>query len=115
MSKENLRHSLEYSTSHSSYGTLERRIEVRLFPLIARARWLTCWPFQNRIEQCRTYAAIQHVEPSLLPKPHGLHTRLNDTLQRMFELLLEIRVLRAGLPRQETVLEVLSLRKDLVS
>ncbi len=54
------------------------------------------------------------MEFSLLPKPHGLHTRLNETLQRMLELLLEIRVLRAGLPRQETVLEVLALRKDLV-
>jgi hypothetical protein len=67
-----------------------------------------------RIAQCKAFAEIQHAEFSLLPKPHGLHLRLNTVLQRIFELFIEIRLLRAGLPRREAVLDVLPLRKDLV-
>jgi len=69
---------------------------------------------QSGISQCQSLAQIQHLEVSLLPKPYKLHLRLNQSLSRILELLVEIRMLRLSIPRRETVLDVLPLRQDLV-
>jgi hypothetical protein len=58
---------------------------------------------------------IQKLEASLLPKPIKLYSEVNDILERLFELLSDLRVLRLGVPRKEAVLDVLPLRRDLVS
>jgi hypothetical protein len=70
---------------------------------------------KSGISQCQSLAQIQHLEVSLLPKPYKLHLRLNQSLSRILELLVEIRMLRLSIPRRETVLDVLPLRQDLVS
>ncbi|KAJ9122833.1 hypothetical protein QFC24_003869 [Naganishia onofrii] len=96
MSRDNLRPSLVYTANMEQYTMLEQSIE-------------------SGISQCQSLAQIQHLEVSLLPKPYKLHLRLNQSLSRILELLVEIRMLRLSIPRRETVLDVLPLRQDLVS
>ena len=60
-------------------------------------------------------ATIQQLELSLLPKPFSLHVQLNNDIAKIYDLLVEIRTIRQGIPRQETVLDVLPLRQNLVS
>lgn len=96
MSRDNLRPSLVYTGNIEQYTALEQNIDAG-------------------IGQCQSLAQIQHLEVSLLPKPYKLHSRLNASLKRILEVLIEIRTLRLSIPRRETVLDVLPLRQDLVS
>lgn len=41
--------------------------------------------------------------------------QLNNNIAKIYDLLVEIRTIRQGIPRQETVLDVLPLRQNLVS
>ena len=70
---------------------------------------------QIGIAQCRSLTTIQQLEISLLPKPFKLHVQLNNNLAKIYDLLVEIRTIRQGIPRRETVLDVLPLRQSLVS
>lgn len=58
--------------------------------------------------------AVQRQEVSLLPRPIKLYSEIIDAGERLLELLIEIRILRFGVPRKETVLDVLPIRRELV-
>ena len=70
---------------------------------------------KTSIANSRSLVQVQKLEASLLPKPIKLYGEVTDILERLFELLSDLRVLRLGVPRKETVLDVLPLRRDLVS
>lgn len=62
----------------------------------------------------RALVAVQRQEVSLLPRPIKLYSEIIDASERLLEVLIEIRVLRFGVPRKETVLDVLPIRRELV-
>jgi hypothetical protein len=58
---------------------------------------------------------IQRREVSLLPRPTKLYSEVVDASERLIASLVEIRILRFSVPRKATVLDVLPLRRELVS
>lgn len=58
--------------------------------------------------------AVQRQEVSLLPRPIKLYSEIIDASERLLEILIETRILRFGVPRKETVLDVLPIRRELV-
>lgn len=96
MSRDLLRPSPVYNANSKQYRVLERS---------ARAN----------IGRCRTLQMVQQREISLLPRPTRLYGEIVDLLERLIETFSEIRTLRFSLPRKATVLDVLPIRRELVS
>ncbi|ORX41135.1 Fusaric acid resistance protein family-domain-containing protein [Kockovaella imperatae] len=96
MSRDNLRSSLVYHGDAKRYDRLEA--EVR-----------------KHILRSRSLVNIQRNEVSLLPRPIKLYSEILDCSERLIDTLVEVRVLRFSVPRKETVLDVLPLRRELVS
>lgn len=96
MSRDLLRPSPVYNANSKQYRVLERR---------ARAN----------IARCRTLQSVQQREIGLLPRPTRLYGEIVDLLERLIETFGEIRTLRFSLPRKATVLDVLPIRRELVS
>ena len=63
----------------------------------------------------RNLVVIQTHEISLLPRPVKLYAEVVDASERMLYALEEIRTLRFSVPRKATVLDVLPIRRELVS
>ena len=96
MSRDNLRPSLVYQGNSKQYDHLEASV-------------------RKHIERSRLLVDIQKKEVSLLPRPIKLYSEILDCLERVIEMFAEIRVLRFSVPRKATVLDVLPLRRELVS
>lgn len=96
MSRDLLRPTPVYNANSKQYRVLERR---------ARAN----------IARCRTLQSVQQREIGLLPRPTKLYGEIVDLLERLLETFGEIRTLRFSLPRKATVLDVLPIRRELVS
>lgn len=96
MSRDLLRPSLVYQTNNKQYPVLESAVRAR----IARSRMLV---------------DIQTREISLLPRPIKLYSEVIDLAERLIETFTEVRILRFQLPRKATVLDVLPIRRELVS
>lgn len=91
-----LRPSLVYNANSKQYRVLEKKT-------------------RTNINRCRTLQSVQQREISLLPRPTKLYAEIVDMLERLIETFSEIRVLRFSLPRKATVLDVLPIRRELVS
>ncbi|WWC92171.1 uncharacterized protein L201_007125 [Kwoniella dendrophila CBS 6074] len=96
MSRDLVRSSLVYRIDDKEYDDLEAKIK-RDFTL------------------SRTLISIQRQEISLLPRPVKLYSEVIDALERLLETLVEIRLLRFSVPRKATVLDVLPIRRELIS
>ncbi|OWZ61103.1 hypothetical protein AYX14_04305 [Cryptococcus neoformans] len=96
MSRDLVRSSLVYCADDKQYEQLEAKLK-RDFQL------------------GRALVAVQRQEVSLLPRPIKLYSEIIDASERLLEVLIEIRVLRFGVPRKETVLDVLPIRRELIS
>jgi hypothetical protein len=96
LSRDNLRSTLLYQPDQKIYSTLDGAV-------------------RREIASARTLVAVQRNEVSLLPRPIRLYGEVLDAAERMIETLVEIRLLRFGVPRKETVLDVLPLRSEFVS
>ncbi|WVF67982.1 hypothetical protein IAT40_002744 [Kwoniella sp. CBS 6097] len=96
MSRDLVRSSLVYRVDDKQYDTLEAKIK----------RDLTL---------SRTLISIQRQEISLLPRPVKLYSEIIDASERLLETLVEIRMLRFSVPRKATVLDVLPIRRELIS
>ncbi|OCF58481.1 hypothetical protein L486_04514 [Kwoniella mangroviensis CBS 10435] len=96
MSRDLVRSSLVYRVDDKQYDDLEAKIK-REFAL------------------SRTLVAIQRQEISLLPRPVRLYSEIIDASERLLETLVEIRLLRFSVPRKATVLDVLPIRRELIS
>lgn len=59
--------------------------------------------------------SIQRNEFSLLPRPIRLYSEMIDSCESLLDIFSEIRVLRFSVPRKATVLDVLPIRRELVS
>ncbi|WWC72479.1 uncharacterized protein I206_106441 [Kwoniella pini CBS 10737] len=91
-----VRSSLVYRVDDKQYDDLEAKIR-REFAL------------------SRTLISIQRQEISLLPRPVKLYSEIIDASERLLETLVEIRLLRFSVPRKATVLDVLPIRRELIS
>ncbi|WRT70576.1 uncharacterized protein IL334_007574 [Kwoniella shivajii] len=91
-----VRSSLVYRVDDKQYDTLEAKIK-REFAL------------------SRNLVSIQRQEISLLPRPVKLYSEIIDASERLLETLVEIRLLRFSVPRKATVLDVLPIRRELIS
>lgn len=96
MSRENLRSSLLYQAKGKDYDLLESSV-------------------RRDVQICRNLVEVQRREISLLPRPIKLYSEAIDRVERLLEAFSEIRVLRFSVPREATVLDVLPLRRELVS
>ncbi|WVW80981.1 hypothetical protein I302_102972 [Kwoniella bestiolae CBS 10118] len=96
MSRDLVRSSLVYRIDDKQYDDLEAKIK-REFAL------------------SRTLISIQKQEISLLPRPVKLYSEIIDAIERLLETLVEIRLLRFSVPRKATVLDVLPIRRELIS
>lgn len=96
MSRDLLRPSLVYHANKKQYTILEASVRRK----IARSRMLV---------------DIQRGEISLLPRPIKLYTESIDLTERLIATFAEIQTLRFSLPRKATVLDVLPIRRELVS
>ena len=96
MSRDNLRPSLVYQADSKQYNRFEADI-------------------RRHINGSRLLVDIQRNEISLLPRPVRLYSEIVDRLERLIEMFAEIRVLRFNVPRKATVLDVMTLRRELVS
>ncbi|WWC65162.1 uncharacterized protein I303_107776 [Kwoniella dejecticola CBS 10117] len=96
MSRDLVRSSLVYRVDDKQYDDLEAKIK-REFAL------------------SRNLISIQRQEISLLPRPVKLYTEIIDASERLLETLVEIRLLRFSVPRKATVLDVLPIRRELIS
>lgn len=96
MSKSNLRPAIDYDTNVRQFTSLDAAIE-------------------RYIAQSRNLITIQQAEISLLPKPVRLYGAMTDKLSLIFDTLIEIRMLRMSIPRKETVLDVIELRRGIVN
>ncbi|WVR08501.1 hypothetical protein IAU60_005556 [Kwoniella sp. DSM 27419] len=96
MSRDLVRSSLVYRVNDKQYDELEGKIK-RDFAL------------------SRTLVSIQRQEISLLPRPIRLYSEIIDASERLLETLVEIRMLRFSVPRKATVLDVLPIRRELIS
>lgn len=70
---------------------------------------------QTQIRTCRTLVDIQVNELSLLPRPIKMYIEVVDVMDRLVIAFSEVRTLRFSVPRQATVLDVLPIRRELVS
>jgi hypothetical protein len=70
---------------------------------------------QRQITRSRNLVDIQRQEISLLPRPIKLYSEVIDLMERLLETFTEVRTLRFSLPRKATVLDVLPIRRELVS
>ncbi|KAK8850420.1 hypothetical protein IAR55_004338 [Kwoniella newhampshirensis] len=96
MSRDLVRSSLVYRVDDKQYDRLEGKIK-RDFGL------------------SRSLVSIQRQEISLLPRPVKLYSEVIDASERLLETLIEIRILRFSVPRKATVLDVLPIRRELIS
>ncbi|ODN99547.1 hypothetical protein L198_03391 [Cryptococcus wingfieldii CBS 7118] len=96
MSRDLVRSTLVYRVDDKRYEELEGKIK-------------------RNIQLSRTLMKIQQQEVSLLPRPIKLYSEIIDAIERLLETLNEIRILRFSVPRKETVLDVLPLRRELIS
>ncbi|WVQ86052.1 hypothetical protein IAT38_008220 [Cryptococcus sp. DSM 104549] len=96
MSRDLVRSSLVYRVDDKQYEHLEAKIK-RDFQL------------------SRTLISIQRQEISLLPRPIKLYSEIIDASERLLATLTEVRILRFSVPRKETVLDVLPIRRELIS
>ncbi|OCF31748.1 hypothetical protein I316_06555 [Kwoniella heveanensis BCC8398] len=96
MSRDLVRSSLVYRVDDKQYDTLEAKIK-------------------RDLALSRTLIAIQRQEISLLPRPVRLYSEIIDASERLLETLVEIRMLRFSVPRKATVLDVLPIRRELIS
>ncbi|WVO17298.1 hypothetical protein L204_104990 [Cryptococcus depauperatus] len=96
MSRDLVRSSLVYRVDDKQYESLEVKI-------------------RRGLQLARALVAIQKQEVSLLPRPIKLYSEIIDASERLLETLIEIRTLRFSVPRKETVLDVLSIRRELIS
>jgi len=58
---------------------------------------------------------IMHLEISILPKPLKTYRHLTRTLQRAIDIMVGIRRVRDHIPRKETVQDVMSFRREVIS
>lgn len=107
MSRDLLRPGLVYHDNSKQYTAVERAVRVRPPQTI-----LT---LQRQITRCRNLVDVQKQEISLLPRPIKLYSEVVDLLERLIETFTEVRALRFSLPRKATVLDVLPIRRELVS
>ena len=70
---------------------------------------------RTHVATSRTLVEIQRKEVSLLPRPVKLYSEIVDATERLIEAMAEVRVLRFSVPRKATVLDIMPLRRDLVS
>ncbi|WVQ95542.1 hypothetical protein IAU59_002639 [Kwoniella sp. CBS 9459] len=91
-----VRSSLVYRIDDKQYDALEAKIKRDLM-------------------LSRTLISIQRQEISLLPRPVKLYSEIIDASERLLETLVEIRMLRFSVPRKATVLDVLPIRRELIS
>lgn len=70
---------------------------------------------QKDLQISRTLIDIQRKEISLLPRPVRLYSEMVDATEHLLETLVEVRILRFSVPRKATVLDVLPIRRELVS
>ncbi|KAL7422678.1 hypothetical protein Q5752_001969 [Cryptotrichosporon argae] len=96
MSRDNLRPSLVYQANFKQHTVLEGNV-------------------RTNIQRSRAFVQIQKQEISLLPRPIKLYSEIIDLVERLTEVFGEIRTLRFSVPRKATVLDVLSIRRELVS
>ncbi|KAK4684367.1 hypothetical protein P7C73_g5815, partial [Tremellales sp. Uapishka_1] len=96
MSRDNMRSSLVYRVDNKQYARMEAQI-------------------RKNIQLSRTLVSIQKREISLLPRPIKLYSEVIDAAERLTETLAEIRTLRFSVPRKATVLDVLPIRREVVS
>nr|XP_031860189.1 uncharacterized protein CI109_004321 [Kwoniella shandongensis]KAA5527261.1 hypothetical protein CI109_004321 [Kwoniella shandongensis] len=96
MSRDLVRSSLVYRVDDKQYDLLEGKIK-RDFGL------------------SRSLVSIQRQEISLLPRPVKLYSEVIDASERLLDTLIEIRMLRFSVPRKATVLDVLPIRRELIS
>ncbi|TYJ55262.1 hypothetical protein B9479_004092 [Cryptococcus floricola] len=96
MSRDLVRSTLVYRVDDKRYEELEGKIK-------------------RNIQLSRTLMKIQQQEVSLLPRPIKLYSEIIDATERLLETLNEIRILRFSVPRKETVLDVLPIRRELIS
>ncbi|BEI85580.1 hypothetical protein CcaverHIS002_0509810 [Cutaneotrichosporon cavernicola] len=96
MSRDLLRPSLVYKANNKQYPILESAV-------------------RRHLTRSRMLVDIQTREISLLPRPIKLYSEVIDLAERLIETFTEVRTLRFSLPRQETVLDVLPIRRELVS
>ncbi|GMK54467.1 hypothetical protein CspeluHIS016_0110530 [Cutaneotrichosporon spelunceum] len=96
MSRDLLRPSLVYRANNKQYPILESGV-------------------RRHLTRSRRLIDIQKREISLLPRPIKLYSEVIDVAERLIETFTEVRILRFSLPRQETVLDVLPIRRELVS
>ncbi|CAK9786611.1 hypothetical protein CC85DRAFT_191085 [Cutaneotrichosporon oleaginosum] len=96
MSRDLLRPSLVYQANNKQYPVLESAV-------------------RRHLTRSRLLVDIQTREISLLPRPIKLYLEVIDLAERLIETFTEVRTLRFSLPRQETVLDVLPIRRELVS
>ncbi|KIR69149.1 hypothetical protein I314_00253 [Cryptococcus bacillisporus CA1873] len=96
MSRDLVRSSLVYCVDDKQYEQLEAKL-------------------RGDVQLARALVAVQRQEVSLLPRPIKLYSEIIDAGERLLELLIEIRILRFGVPRKETVLDVLPIRRELIS
>lgn len=96
LSRDNLRSSLVYANDPAIYSAIESAL-------------------RKDIARARTLIAIQRDEISLLPRPIRLYGEVVDASERLIDTMTEIRLLRFSVPRKETVLDVLPIRRGLVS
>ena len=96
LSRDNLRSSLVYANDPAIYAAIESAL-------------------RKDIARARTLIAVQRDEVSLLPRPIKLYGEVVDASERLIDTMTEIRLLRFSVPRQETVLDVLPIRRELVS
>ena len=95
MSRDLLRPSLIYQAGGRKYFDLEADI-------------------RRRLAVSRNLVQIQRREVSLLPRPVRLYGEVIDDMERLIGTFDEIRLLRFSVPRKETILDVLSLRREVV-
>lgn len=110
MSRDLLKPSLVYHDNHKKYIAVEANVRVR-----QAYTYLLKLTLQHQIARSRNLVSIQSQEISLLPRPVKLYTEVIDLTERLIETFAEIRVLRFSLPRKATVLDVLPIRRELVS
>lgn len=96
MSRDLLRPSLVYQTNNKQYPILESAV-------------------RRDINRSRLLVDIQKRELSLLPRPIKLYSEVIDLTERLIETFTEVRILRFSLSRKATVLDVLPIRRELVS
>ncbi|RSH85183.1 hypothetical protein EHS25_004990 [Saitozyma podzolica] len=96
MSRDNLRSSLVYQNDKKQYSALESEI-------------------RSGVVVSRSLIKIQRDEFSLLPRPIKLYTEIIDSIERLIDACDEVRTLRFSVPRKATVLDMLPIRRELVS